>query len=192
MFSPRRTRPSVSAPSLVLCSGGLDSTTIATDLVAENEQVELCFVDYGQPATAAECRSVTATAKRLGVGLCVLSVDGLAIPRAGEIAARNLTLIALAAAARPTAPMIVIGIHSGTGYRDCSPAFVELMQEVLDFHSDGRCRLVAPFLTWSKPDVVALAVKLGVPIGLTHSCEAANEPCGECQSCRDRDVLRAA
>lgn len=182
----------MSAPSLVLCSGGLDSTTIATDLVAENEQVELCFVDYGQPAAAAEHRSVSATAQRLGVGLCILGVEGLAIPRTGEIAARNLMLIVLAIAARPTAPMVVIGIHSGTGYRDCSPIFVELMQEVLDFHSDGQCRLVAPFLTWSKADVVALAEKLGVPIGLTHSCEVADEPCGKCQSCLDREVLLAA
>jgi 7-cyano-7-deazaguanine synthase len=181
----------VSAPSLVLCSGGLDSTTIATDLVVENEQVELCFVDYGQPAAAAERRSVTATAQRLGVGLCVVGVEGLAVPRAAEIAARNLTLIAVAIAARPTAPMIVVGIHTGTGYRDCSLAFVDLMQQVLDFHTDGQSQLVAPFLSWSKPDVVALAQKLGVPIGLTHSCEAADEPCGECRSCLDRDVFLA-
>jgi 7-cyano-7-deazaguanine synthase len=187
-----RARLTVTASSLVLCSGGLDSTTIATDLVTEREHVELCFVDYGQPAAAAERRSATATAERLSVDLCVLSVEGLNVPRSAEIPARNLTLIALAMAARPTAPMIVIGIHSGTGYRDCSPAFMELMQAVLDFHSDGQCRLVTPFLKWSKPDIVALAEKLGVPIAMTHSCEAANEPCGKCQSCLDRDVSLAA
>jgi 7-cyano-7-deazaguanine synthase len=98
----------------------------------------------------------------------------------------------MAAATRPAASAIALGIHDGSGYRDCTPAFVELMQRVLDFHSDGQCQLLAPFLTWSKHDVAALAVKLRVPVALTHSCETADVPCGTCRSCRDREVASAA
>jgi 7-cyano-7-deazaguanine synthase len=182
----------VSGPTLVLCSGGLDSTAIATDLAPANESIGLCFVDYGQPAASAERRSVSSTAERFRVPVCSLHVRGLAVPQSGEIAARNLLLVSAAAAARLGASAIALGIHAGSGYRDCASAFVELMQQVLDFHSDGQCQLLAPFLTWSKHDVAALAVKLGVPIALTHSCETAEVPCGTCRSCRDREVAVAA
>jgi 7-cyano-7-deazaguanine synthase len=182
----------MSGPTVVLCSGGLDSTAIATDLALANESIGLCFVDYGQPAASAEHRSVNSTAERLRVPVFSLHVRGLAVPQRGEIAARNLVLVSVAAAARPEASAIALGIHDGSGYRDCTPAFVELMQRVLDFHSDGQCQLLAPFLTWSKHDVAALAVKLRVPIELTHSCETADVPCGTCRSCRDREVAVAA
>jgi 7-cyano-7-deazaguanine synthase len=175
--------------SVVLCSGGLDSTTIATDLIAREEAVELCFVDFGQPAVQAERRSVEKLCERLNMSRVEVGVAGLAMPAVGEIAARNLLLISITAALRPQAEMIFIGIHAGTGYRDCSPAFVKLMQQVLDFHTDGTCQLVAPFVDWSKGDVVAFARQLDMPLNLTHSCETSDVPCGKCRSCIDRSVL---
>lgn len=177
--------------SLVLCSGGIDSATLAADRAARDDRIELCFVDYGQRARQAERRSVTSLAERLGVEVAHLAVDGVGMPNQGEIPARNMLLLSLALAARPHSRLIVIGIHAGTAYRDCSPAFVEQMQRVLDFHTDGICRLLAPFLLWSKTDVVALARELDAPLELTHSCEAGDEPCGSCRSCVDREALLA-
>jgi 7-cyano-7-deazaguanine synthase len=179
--------PAVS--SLVLCSGGIDSTTVAVQRVAQRERVELCFVDYGQPARAAERRSADALARRLDIEVAYVGICGVNAPPHGEIAARNLLLVSAALAARPETRSMLLAIHAGTGYRDCSPAFVDEMQRVLDFHTDGRCRLVTPFLHWSKADVVALARELKAPLELTHSCEAADEPCRSCRSCIDREVI---
>jgi 7-cyano-7-deazaguanine synthase len=53
-------------------------------------------------------------------------------------------------------------------------------------------RLLAPFVQWSKADVYSLALRLDVPLGLTHSCEASDEPCGSCRSCVDREALLAS
>jgi 7-cyano-7-deazaguanine synthase len=177
--------------SVVLCSGGIDSVTIAFDHAVRGETVELLFVDYGQPARSAERRSVRRIADHLAAPTISVVLSGIDVPAAGEIAGRNLLLISIALAARPGAGVMCIGIHSGTGYRDCSPAFVELIQQVLDFHTNGASRLAAPFADWSKADVVALARELDVPLELTHSCEAADKPCGRCCSCVDREVLLA-
>ena len=176
---------------LVLCSGGIDSATLAAQLRNVGDKPELCFIDYGQPAAGGEFRSVCSIAKNLGLSVLRTHVAGLDVPGKGEITARNLMLITLALAVRPSARSISLGIHAGTGYRDCSREFVDLIQKVLDFHRDGTCRLVAPFIDWSKADVLALAIVLDVPIDLTHSCESGNEPCGSCRSCRDREVLLA-
>jgi 7-cyano-7-deazaguanine synthase len=176
---------------VVLFSGGLDSATLAAEQAASGEPADLCFVDYGQPARRGEQRSAALLSAYLAASMYEVRVAGLDVPPAGEIAARNLLLVVLALALRPEAEFIAIGIHAGTGYRDCSPAFVDVVQRVLDLHTDGACRIVTPFIHWDKADVVALALELDVPLGLTHSCEAADDACGRCRSCMDREVLLA-
>jgi 7-cyano-7-deazaguanine synthase len=111
----------------------------------------------------------------------------------GEIPGRNALLVhlALATAGRDPA-VLMLGIHAGTPYRDCTPAFVDAMQASLDFHRDGTLQLAAPFVTWSKSEVYAYARDAAVPLALTYSCEAGTvPPCGACRSCRDRELLDA-
>jgi 7-cyano-7-deazaguanine synthase len=85
---------------------------------------------------------------------------------------------------------IAIGIHAGTAYPDCSPLFVDRMQAVYDLYTSGRVKIVAPFLEWSKGEILAYACSSGVPLGLTYSCEAGSEPpCECCRSCLDRKLL---
>jgi 7-cyano-7-deazaguanine synthase len=187
----RENRQAAAVTDLVLCSGGMDSATLAAQLCGTGQTPELYFVDYGQPAAAAERQSVHAIAVRLSLTVMVAHVGGLDVPEQGEITGRNMMLVTLALAAHPHVRSIGIGIHAGTGYRDCSSDFVDLAQQVLDFHRDGGCRLVAPFVDWSKADVVALAVQLDLPIGMTYSCETGDRPCGSCRSCRDREALHA-
>jgi 7-cyano-7-deazaguanine synthase len=190
MSSSGHTPPSL-RPNVVLCSGGIDSATVAWQVVSVGQAPELLFVDYSQPAREAERRAAGAIAERLEAPLRTIHVEGIRVPAQGEIALRNALLVTAAAAAAPTAATIVIGVHAGTGYGDCSHEFVNLMQSVLDFHTADSMRLVAPFISYHKPDVVALAARLGVPVELTHSCEAADEPCGTCSSCLDRKAFLA-
>lgn len=173
----------------MLASGGIDSAALAAELARSHESTKLCFVDYGQRPVSAERASVRLLADHLGLALGEVAIRGFAHTATGEIPYRNALLITTAAATHPDAAVVAIGIHGGTGYRDCSPAFVETMQALLDFHSDGSMQLAAPFAAWDKPDVHALALELGVPISMTHSCEASDEPCGACRSCLDRKAL---
>jgi 7-cyano-7-deazaguanine synthase in queuosine biosynthesis len=171
---------------LVLFSGGIDSSVVA--LMLNDHQPELLFVDYGQPARCAERHSARALSELWGLTLSEVSVLGIGVD-SGEIPGRNALLIQVAVAHRPAVRRVHIGIHTGTAYRDCSPAFVEVMQTCLDFHTDGRLRLSAPLISFSKDEVVTLGRSLDLPFGVTHSCETADEPCGACPTCRDLEAL---
>ncbi|MBY5786724.1 hypothetical protein HFN62_23730 [Rhizobium leguminosarum] len=58
----------------------------------------------------------------------------------------------------------------------------------------GAVRFTSPFRFSSKAEVVREALRLGVPVGRTYSCQAASDfPCGACPNCVDRlDALQDA
>lgn len=62
---------------------------------------------------------------------------------------------------------------------DCSLEFVEAMNRAIVEGTGGELRLEAPFVTWSKADIVREGLALGVPYELTWSCyEGGEAPCG--------------
>jgi 7-cyano-7-deazaguanine synthase len=178
----------------VLLSGGLDSSTALMTFAAEQlpGAVEALFIDYGQPAAAHELRAAHSIAQHVGTPMRTLQVGGIDIGE-GEITGRNALLVHAAYAAfTARAGAIVLSIHAGTRYRDCSPEFVATMQDSLDFHSNGAVRLATPFLGLNKAEVFDVAVTSGVPLDKTRSCEGPDaRPCGRCRSCRDMELLRA-
>lgn len=105
----------------------------------------------------------------------------------GEIRGRNAFLLHLALMESPfTTGTIAIGIHAGSDYCDCSSEFIALMQQSFDFHACGTISVCAPFITYNKVAIFALALDLELPIDRTYSCEAGTMPCGACLSCLDR------
>ena len=82
---------------------------------------------------------------------------------------------------------------AGEAYPDCSLAFVEAMDQAIRLGTADELRVEAPFVSWSKADIVALGLKLGVPYELTWSCyEGGDAPCGTCATCLDRAAAFAA
>jgi 7-cyano-7-deazaguanine synthase len=179
------------APHLVLLSGGIDSSAVLALTLEVGTSASALFVDYGQAAASSEAKASAAIAGHFGVEYQSLTCTGQTFG-AGEIRGRNAFLVHTALMVlRQTKAVVVLGIHAGTTYRDCSPSFLELMQRSYDFHTGGQVSLAAPLVDQVKGDVVRLASEMGVPVELTYSCEAANEPCGKCLSCRDREELLA-
>ena len=176
--------------SVVLLSGGLDSTTVVALLVEKQWDVKGLFVAYGQLAVAEERAASRRVADYYRVPWTEVSVHGLDVPAFREVRGRNDLLIAVASAAS-VAAMIAIGTHAGTPYADCSGAYAETWQSLLDTQYGGTRRLLTPLLSLSKLEVVALARRLNVPLWLTYSCEAAGGPCGRCTSCQDREYALA-
>ena len=89
------------------------------------------------------------------------------------------------------------GAHSddaaGNAYPDCSDAFNEAMNRAIYLGSGEQLRIEAPFVKWTKADVVKKGLELGVPYALTWSCyEGGEKPCGVCGTCRDRAAAFAA
>lgn len=172
-------------------SGGIDSAAALALALAEEFTPEALFVDYGQAAAGAERSASRAIAHHFRIAWREVGVVGHAFAT-GEIRGRNAFLLhsALLVLQRRAA-LVFIGIHAGTGYRDCDPPFVELMQQSFDYHSGGTVRIAAPFLEWSKVEVYEYARTTGLPLNVTHSCEAGPTPCGACRSCLDRRLLDA-
>lgn len=173
----------------MLASGGLDSSTLLAFSLDQGIESSALFIDYGQAAAQAEAAAVAEICRHFSVRLQVVRHEGAHFG-AGEIRGRNAFLLQTALMEFPmTSGTVMIGIHAGTGYRDCSPEFVDLMQRSYDFHAEGTISIAAPFVTWTKREIFHLAIELGVPIERTHSCEAADTSCGRCRSCLDRRTL---
>ena len=180
---------SVGESALVLASGGLDSSALLALAGAESATVDALFVDYGQASCGAEEAAVSQISSDLCHALHVVRYRGRSFGT-GEIRGRNAFLLQTALLEFPwQSGTVMIGVHAGTGYRDCGPEFLELMVRSFDFHTGGVISLAAPFLTWTKSEIYSLALDLGVPVDKTHSCEAGSAPCGTCRSCLDRHAL---
>ena len=174
---------------LVLASGGVDSATLLWLSTEQGLEPSALFIDYRQPAAKAENSAIVKVCSEVGAPLRCVRYSGMSFGP-GEIRGRNAYLLHTALIEFPTSSGVVaLGIHAGTGYADCSPEFVEMMQRSFDFHTGGEITIVAPFVNWTKQQVYALASQLNVPLGQTYSCESASHPCRECRSCLDRRSL---
>jgi 7-cyano-7-deazaguanine synthase len=175
----------------VLLSGGIDSAAGLVLALNRWSNVEALFIDYGQPPAARERAASAAVALHYDADWKSMKLEGVPV-ELGEIPGRNAALVHLGLLSwAPTAGVILMGIHAGTGYRDCEPEFVDVMQRSLDFHTGGSITLAAPFISFSKGDVYDYAIAQGVPLDLTYSCEAELKPCLVCPSCLDREALNA-
>ncbi len=208
---------------VVLCSGGLDSTTLLAQTVQTYgvQQVVALSIFYGQKHHR-ELQAAQAVSEYYGVELKTLNLTGVfaesnssllthsdqAIPTesyAEQLKNSDTALVStyvpfrnglfLSAAASMAlslkASILFYGAHhddwAGDAYPDCSQAFVEAMNRAIVEGTGGELRLEAPFVTWSKADIVRAGLALGVPYELTWSCyEGGDEPCGICATCLDR------
>lgn len=86
---------------------------------------------------------------------------------------------------------IYLGAHAddaaGNAYADCSEAFIDAMGKAISLGTYEKVKVVAPFATMNKAQLVGVGLKLNVPYELTWSCyEGGDKPCGTCGTCIDR------
>ncbi|MFH1540677.1 MAG: 7-cyano-7-deazaguanine synthase QueC [Elusimicrobiota bacterium] len=112
------------------------------------------------------------------------------------VPARNTIFLSYALSFAETigAKKIFIGANAVdfSGYPDCRPQyyknFNKLISVAISAVKNGGIKIEVPLLYKTKKEIVKLAVKLKVPLGLTWSCYAGGKkPCGKCDSC----ILRA-
>ena len=199
----------------VLCSGGVDSSTLLYWLRERGYDTLPIGVDYGQEHARRELAAAAAVTTALGLQLEVLTIPSLArrthdIPdghyndermKAMVWPNRNLLLLSLACAwgIPQGATVVAYAAHGGDHaiYPDCRPEFAHAADEALRIGTDGGVRLLAPFIAWTKADIVSRAVAFGVPLHLTWSCYRGGDlHCGTCGTCTERreafDLARTA
>lgn len=200
----------MSAPAVVLLSGGLDSTTALADALTVRPVAAAVFVNYGQRHLR-EQRSAEAVAAHYGVELLSLDLrafgasvrsaltsPGVAVPHghyaednmaATVVPNRNAVMLSAAAgiAASRGAEFVVTAVHAGDHpvYADCRPGFVAALSRATRLACGVA--VVAPFVDASKAWIVGRAAQLGAPLHLTWSCyEGGDRHCGRCGTCVER------
>ncbi|NLO28575.1 MAG: 7-cyano-7-deazaguanine synthase QueC [Actinobacteria bacterium] len=197
----------------LLLSGGVDSATLAF-WVAEHhrgESIRAYTYLYGQKH-AVEAEAARTVAEALGFEHRVVELPAIhgsaltdpcrALPVGRDLGtttgvapsyvpARNLLFLAqLAALEDACGPAILwLGVHRDehTGYPDCRPEFVEAADQAVRLGTQHELRVQAPFVRWTKADIVRWGVAHGVPYQSTLSCYQGRRPaCGVCDSCQAR------
>ena len=174
--------------TLVLMSGGIDSSAAASLYAAEDCNVSGLFVDYGQPAAESEWDAVRQIGEFLGIDLRRIELGCELVSTRGEIFGRNAIFALIAASTTNQRPLnVVMGIHALSEYYDTTVLFMQHIQRILDGYSGGDVKIEAPYGSNTKAEVIAIARKNGLPFQLTYSCERQSAPqCGDCGSCGDR------
>jgi 7-cyano-7-deazaguanine synthase len=200
--------------TLVVCSGGLDSVTLAHKIAAEQTLLHLVSFDYGQRhRKELECARLCAT--RLGVTHDIVDITDIgrrltgsaltgdaAVPdghyaedtmRITVVPNRNAIMLSIAfgLATAKRARAVAAAMHGGDHfiYPDCRPPFVEAFAAMQQCALDGlgQIALATPFLLWSKADIVREGERLGVPFAETWSCyKGGARHCGRCGTCVER------
>jgi 7-cyano-7-deazaguanine synthase len=199
--------------ALVLFSGGLDSTVLAAQLLADGAETRLLSIDYGQ-RHAKELQQAEKIAEALGLphrilrlpdlgpllGGSSLTDDQVELPeghyaeesmKATVVPNRNMILLALAGghALSLEFDTIAYAAHAGdhTIYPDCRPEFADAMESALGLADWEKLSLHRPFVHLSKTDLVKKGAELDAPLHLTWSCYAGREKhCGKCGTCVER------
>lgn len=203
----------VERKTIVVLSGGLDSTTLLYHLLDEGHVVKAMSVDYGQrhsreleaakricKLTNVEHRVVELSGLAAIFGHNALTDSSVAVPH-GEydsstmavttVPNRNMILLSIATgwaiASKFTA--VAFGAHSGeyTPYPDCQPKFAAALNCATRVCDERPIEVLAPFIHWTKTAIVKRGRQLNVPFEFTWSCyEGGESPCGNCPTCLDR------
>ena len=104
---------------------------------------------------------------------------------------RNMLFIshAIAYAISKNINQVWYGAHAGDHfiYPDCRPEFLSAMNAVAQICHTFPISVEAPFLNYSKAEIVKIGLDLGIDYSKTWTCyEGQDLACGKCGSCNER------
>lgn len=208
----------MSKDSIIVLSGGLDSTTM---LYEYKERIALALsFNYGSNHNEKELAFAKMHCERLGIPHVVIPLDFIrqyfhssllegadAVPegnyddenmRSTVVPFRNGIMLAIAAgmADNQGLKQIMLANHAGdhTIYPDCRPAFVDAMDKAVSAGTYEGVRLFTPYTNLTKADIARHGKALGIDYSETWSCYKGGEKhCGKCGTCTERiEALREA
>ena len=202
--------------AVCLLSGGMDSATLAYFAREQGFRIYCLHFNYGQRTERKERASAGKIAELLGAEE-LIEIDLAYLTRFGGssltdhklpvdsfqdgrhdipntyVPFRNANLLSIATsyAEARGAGAIFIGVQSQdySGYPDCRPQFIDTFQRLIDVGTrEETCiRIMAPFLSMTKSEILTIGTHLKVPYEYTWSCYQNEEKaCGICGACHFR------
>lgn len=200
--------------TLVVCSGGLDSVSLAHVTASQGALSRLVSFDYGQRHRK-ELDFAAACAQRLSVPHHIIDMRTIGAALSGSaltddidvpdghyaeetmkitvVPNRNAIMLTIAygIAAAQGDGAVAAAVHGGDHfiYPDCRPGFTEafdaMQRAALDGYADVA--LLVPFVRQSKADIVRAGAAVGTPFAQTWSCyKGGDRHCGRCGTCVER------
>ncbi len=199
--------------TVLVYSGGMDSTTLLYDLVHKGDDVRAVSFDYGQRHIK-ELKCAAKICKKINVPHVIINLRSvnklmggssltskkIAVPeghyedksmRSTVVPNRNMVFISLAIAYAVSLKFdrIALAVHAGDHaiYPDCRPEFIKKVDEVSKVANYESIDVYAPYINKSKGDIAKIGQRLGVPFDKTWTCyKGLSKPCGKCGSCVER------
>lgn len=199
--------------SVVLLSGGMDSTLCATIAKGESDALAAIHFNYRHRTERRELKAFGDVADFLGIterlvvdaevlrqiGGSSLTDTSIEVTKAdlttstipsSYVPFRNGTFLAITAgwAEMIGAERIYIGAveEDSSGYPDCRSVFFEAFQTIINLGTkpETNIKIVTPVIALKKSEIVRKSLELGAPLALTWSCyKSEDKACGECDSC---------
>jgi len=199
--------------SVVLLSGGMDSTLSATIARNESDNIAAIHFNYRHRTERRELQAFENICDRLEITKKLIvdaevlrqiggsSLTDTAIPvTKADLAATNIpssyvpfrngTFLSIATGWAEVlgAERIYIGAveEDSSGYPDCRKIFFEEFEKVINLGTkpETRIKIMTPVIAMKKSEIVKRSLELGAPLELTWSCyKSEDEACGECDSC---------
>lgn len=197
--------------AVILCSGGLDSTTVIAIAKSQGFDCYTLSFDYGQRHKV-ELHAAKVISQHMGVvehkvvsldlrsiGGSALTDETISVPEVETsgipvtyVPARNTVFlsIALGWAEVLGAQAMFIGVNAVdySGYPDCRPEYLDAYARMAALATRSGVegmpiKLEAPLLNLSKSEIIQQGITLGVNYALTVSCYQANDKGEACGKC---------
>lgn len=199
--------------SVLIYSGGLDSTVLLYHLRATGHNVHALSVHYGQrhhcelSYAAKICQSIrvphhiadlstiqpllagsSLTSPEIEVAEGHYTADSM---KSTIVPNRNMILLAIATgyALSIRADQVAYAAHGGDHaiYPDCRKEFADAMADAMRLCDWHPVKLIRPFIDWTKSDIVRRGAALDLPFENTWSCYRGGAlHCGRCGTCIER------
>lgn len=193
--------------TVVLLSGGVDSTVLMAVRHKAGDDITAVTFDYGQ-SHRREIRAASAVAEHYQARHYILGLrdvlHGSALtgqgvipeghadsPDATFVPGRNLIFLSIAAglADEIGASAVLFGANADDfgGYPDCRPKFLTAMDEAVSTGTRNGVSVSAPLMSMTKRQVIDCGHELNAPLELTWSCYRGGDvACGNCGACVSR------
>ena len=168
--------------------------------VKELDMVQYWASEWDVPWDVVDLSSVTKLLAGSGSVLVDHEIDvpdghyAEATMKATVVPNRNAIMLSIATgiAVAQGASFVAAGMHAGDHfiYPDCRPQFIRSFNQSMQLANDGFWgggKIVAPFIEYTKADIVETGVQRGVDYEMTWSCYKGGEKhCGTCGTCVER------
>jgi 7-cyano-7-deazaguanine synthase len=199
--------------SVVLLSGGMDSTLTAAIAKGESDHVAALHLNYRNRTEARELRAFHEVTQKLAItqtlivdieflraiGGSSLTDSSIEVSKAdltnslipsSYVPFRNGNFISIAASWAEVigANALYIGAveEDSSGYPDCRRVFFDAFERVLNLGTrpETKLEIRTPVIDLKKHEIVKRSLAIGAPIESTWSCYLSEDvACGECDSC---------